>query len=693
MAKNYSITFKSLRAGTVYTLNIGGGTGDAVPLKGGAQPFVTQEDDSDDQFAPIRTQSGYLRIVDDGYAADGVTAFDWKDLVPDTDLSRPVTLTAVDAQGNDLGTLWQGFMQAQNFSGTLYGNPQEREYPVQCPLAALSASDVYGENRELKNFAYLIKQAFDNVTTAGIPIGRYIFQGGASAQEWLMKLIDWQNLVMGSDDGISSKYDNQRAIKDVCQFWGWCCRSNGQDIIFSCADDRTNMPNALILTQAQLDTLAGGTAAGTTTDVFFTSTTMSGDIFAGVSNDDLRVRGYSRAMVTADGNPADKSVIGFAPPPVEKTMKGLSSYTETDGDKIVYYTNDLTEFTYEYFNGSCRSGYATFNIADVRDSYTASSGSTADVIRIRKSWSSDAAAAYAQMETLFHHSFYDMGALVFYSDGGFTLKGEIWRKATKLEDQDNVGIGNKTMKMRLGIGTSRSSALWFNGTTWTSTETAITIAIGSTDGKFYVKTTSGTLAVVREVIPTNVIGLMGKLFVEFLGSDDVDETDGERSFDIKDFSIEFTRTTTTSAQAESIEFSANGIFGGARKYKVLERADSREYVTKNENKVRSEWNFDNIYASDNDMQNGYGVVLNPNGTQMGKQTYGSAQKFPEQHLCDRVAAYWATAKRELCLELRSDQIGNVTPRNIVTFDNDTFHPIAISREWRDDITNLTLLQL
>ena len=71
MAKNYSITFKSLRAGTVYTLNIGGGSGAAVPLKGGAQPFVTQEDDSDDQFAPIRTQSGYIRIIDDARDANG----------------------------------------------------------------------------------------------------------------------------------------------------------------------------------------------------------------------------------------------------------------------------------------------------------------------------------------------------------------------------------------------------------------------------------------------------------------------------------------------------------------------------------------------------------------------------------------------------------------------------------------------
>ena len=69
---------------------------------------------------PIRTQSGYLRIVDDGYAADGVTPFNWKDLIPATDISRPVTLTANGT------VIWQGFMQAQDFGSVLYGNPQER---------------------------------------------------------------------------------------------------------------------------------------------------------------------------------------------------------------------------------------------------------------------------------------------------------------------------------------------------------------------------------------------------------------------------------------------------------------------------------------------------------------------------------------------------------------------------------------
>ena len=71
MAKNYTVQFMSLRTAVVYTVSVGGGTGAAIHLKGGAQPFTTQEANDEDMFTPIRTQSGYLRIVDDGRDANG----------------------------------------------------------------------------------------------------------------------------------------------------------------------------------------------------------------------------------------------------------------------------------------------------------------------------------------------------------------------------------------------------------------------------------------------------------------------------------------------------------------------------------------------------------------------------------------------------------------------------------------------
>ena len=122
---HWQIPFKSLRTGILYTVNIyqNNYSGSPVILNGVANPFTTQEAD-DDAFALLRTQTGYLRIFDDGKAVsnNAEVAFNWKDLLPSTDTDRPVTLTHISGQSTVID--WQGFLQAQNFSGALYGNPQ-----------------------------------------------------------------------------------------------------------------------------------------------------------------------------------------------------------------------------------------------------------------------------------------------------------------------------------------------------------------------------------------------------------------------------------------------------------------------------------------------------------------------------------------------------------------------------------------
>ena len=153
---HWKIPFMSLRTGTLYTVNIWKDgalpSGYPLTLKGGAHPFVTQEDDNEDQFTPLRTQTGYLRIIDDGKAVNASNqsvAFSWKDLMPSTDTDRPVTLT--HQSGGATVVDWQGYMQAQTFTGELYDGVQEREFPIQCPLSALTASNVDDANRALQN--------------------------------------------------------------------------------------------------------------------------------------------------------------------------------------------------------------------------------------------------------------------------------------------------------------------------------------------------------------------------------------------------------------------------------------------------------------------------------------------------------------------------------------------------------------
>ena len=54
------------RTGTAFHLGIydkNSTSGEAVSLTGSSQPFTTNEEDDNDIYMPIRTQSGYIRFV------------------------------------------------------------------------------------------------------------------------------------------------------------------------------------------------------------------------------------------------------------------------------------------------------------------------------------------------------------------------------------------------------------------------------------------------------------------------------------------------------------------------------------------------------------------------------------------------------------------------------------------------------
>ena len=656
MAIHWKIPFKSLRSGTVYTVNIydDSYTGTAVVLKGGAQPFTTQEDTANDFFVPVRTQSGYLRIVDDGLDANG-NAWNWKTIIPETDTSRPVTLTNASNV-----VVWMGFMQAQDFGNVLYGNPQEREFPVQCPLTVTECTDINYQQTAIQNFAYLLKQIIDSIPSTCRPSNVYL-QGGTDAQAWLLKCIDWQNFVnKNADDSLSARFNMYQCLEDMCRFWGWTARVHGVDMFLSCADEGSSW---LKLTYAQLTTMAGGSSAGTTQT--FSTISMSGDIFASTHNDDYLQRGCRKATVTGNGNTANEDVLFAFPASVEKTMISGGNYR--DGD--VLYTQDITSFSSALMTGSCVSGKATFNKMLVGSdgsfgTQSPTSRQEYDVIKIKDDYSG---TALASMETVYQHSFYDNTV----PNGGFDYGGlymnfDIFRNGERYEDYDSGGVGRYHIKVRVGIGTSRANALWYNGSTWSSTASDITIRVGDE------KAPSNMLS-----INTNHANMKGILFVDFMGSNDIPAINGKRRFEIVNFKMEFQRRVYSWL------------------FNTETRADTREYTATNQNKMVDEMGVDCAFASENDLQFGYGVILNPDGTHMTGYNYNgsSTATHPEQHLADRIVNYWETSKRRLQVELRLNTITEPTPQNKVTIDSSTMYPISISHEWRDDVLILTLLEL
>jgi hypothetical protein len=694
MAIHWQIPFISLRTGIIYTINVYDASydDDPITLSGGGTPIVTQEDNDEDFFCNIRTQSGALRLLDTGKDANGnsLGADWWKMFVPDSDTDRPLTITHMEpnpdaeqeGEPEEIEvTDWQGFIQAQNAGFTLYGDPQEKEFPIQCALTVLEGSDIDYAHKEIENFAYILRECLNEIdklsggTVSGqsvtangaIHINSIYIQGGTDARIWLLKRVDRQNFVSKTEDGIEARYTLFEVLQDMCRYWGWTARTHRDTLYLTRADD-SDRTTFTVLTREQLATLAGGTDAGTT-DTFDTIA-LSGDLFVNMNNIDYRQRGHNKAMVKADCNAPQNDLIVEMDEQLKKLMaaQGWEGGAYTKDGVTITYTTDLLTFSLPFLAGSCRSGYAAFAIGTLTSTTNQSDGDM-NMVRIKKSFSTVNAAAYAQFTSVYHHCF---------ADGFLIMHAKTYRRTEIFEDAEtgiSSGIGRKHMYMKLGIGKTRATAVWYNGNTWSSTESAFKATIGNTGDNLYAKSISGNFR--RVSIPTP--DAEGLLFVELLGSDDLDKIDNERSFELDGFCIEYFKSVT----------------GVNRATEKPDLPNEMEYTSRNQNNVRSDWNADCIFASNKDSAYGYGLLINTDGTFVSEIAYNSVNYHPEQHLANRVTNYWNTARRMVDVEMRSDNadVQAIDPSKKVTLDSTTFYPIAISRDWRDDISEITMLEL
>ncbi len=680
MAKNYTLTFKSLRAGTVYTLYIGGGTGDAVALKPAGQPLTTQEDDDADEYLPIRRQTGYLRIVDDGTCADGTTPLDWKDLIPQTDTARPVKLSHMEDETEV--TDWVGFMQSQTFGGQLYNARQEREFPIQCPLSVTEGTDINHNQTAIQNFAYLLKQVIDSIPAAARPT-EVMVQGGELARTMLLKMIDWQNFATeGDNDTMEARYSMYECLEDMCRFWGWTARVYRQTLYLTCADD-ANMFYFLQLSATDLATMAAGGSAGTLTQQTYLGGALNTG-FGSMDNDDEVMRGYNRAEVQADINAADDNIINTDTDLMYRllTKNGYQNLTE-DAHGASRYTVDQLTLAHPTLTFSCTEGNATLNFAQLYDKDN-SQKAEVKMIRILKSYNAVTPTVHASVALKYDHV---------YSKNWLELHADIYRKYAKLDTSGDAVQGTNKMYVRIGIAKNGYQTMWLQSDgTWANTNTAIQMSIGNEDDRlwFYNPNPVNEPAYVerREVAD----GLSGTLFIEFMGSADLPEVDGERSFDIASLRVVMYHGDIAAYAYQ------NHYWWKFENDENVKRTVT--YKAKNQNAVDELFNADCIFASDNHTVFGFGLLSNPDRTYFKGMQYEehAALVFPEQHLANRVADYWETSRRLLSIDLRCDVYigvwtGDLTPRYKVTIDGTLCHIIAISRNWRDDVVRYTLLEM
>lgn len=676
---NYTITFVSLRAGTVYTLSIGGGTGTAIPLKGAAQPFTTQEDDTDDMFTPVRTQSGYIRIVDDGKDANG-NSFDWRDLIPATGTSRPVVLSHVEG-GNTIVD-WMGYIQPQNFSGVLYGGTQEREFPVYCGLSGLqnvTLADM-GTASAPVSFAFTLYRMFYQLPS--IQFTTFAVQGGDDAREWLMKKMDWRNFY--NADGTPS-YNAAQIFEEICKFWGWTARTDGQTVYLTCMDDETEQ-NWLMLDISELQSL---TASSGTVDQPASSIQLTGDIFVSTDNDETVEQGVKSAVVKSDVNKAD-AIIKFAPKDLEDYMGDPSIWVADQDTPGMGYYRTATKYSLDGQTMKAMpytSSVGGFERRTIFSSADSENSSKVDSILIRR----EPVTINDQMVPIIY---IETKNVMTFSQGSLAITAQLFNGAKSLDLEDKI------VWARLGIGMSRETAKWFylnnsnqhssyydiaSGWDTTPQPFALYANNGQLNGAFIWGVGSGIFSAYLCKFPLIPVAaaLYGYLYLDILGMPDVS------SFEIANLEVTFSRVQTflPTRSDQPRPRTVNG-----------DSDTEHEFVSTGDTGAGSTWNADLIFASDYGiMEYGYGLLMNANGSFMETVPYNddTDYEFAEQHLANRVATYWQTSRRRMTLQLNAadGDVADVSPLTNVTVDGGIYYPVSISRNWWDDVKSLTLMEI
>ena len=229
------------RLGTAYRVDIydEGYTGTPVQLTAGPTPFVTDEDDSDDFFHPVRSQSGTLQVCT--LKPDG-TYITLDELLPANNIARPIKLWRI-LGGGAAGVLeWQGFLSCEAYDQDYTGIPQILDLPVISVIEAMASVEVQLD--ESKAFLSILGHICNAMKAIETESGmRYLWGSMYLSQycrsEMLAKYF-YNNVYFSTEEQISGdnivvevhSISGKDILSQVAQFFGGCWREKGKDLYF-----------------------------------------------------------------------------------------------------------------------------------------------------------------------------------------------------------------------------------------------------------------------------------------------------------------------------------------------------------------------------------------------------------------------------------------------------------------------------
>lgn len=271
-------------------LTIGDGQNGTSQFDAGAEPFVTDVQDDDDIFTPVRSGSGYLRVVVD--EADDVSG-----LVGSSPLERPVVLTVGGV------TRWKGFLSCESFTQAWDKGPLELELPVLSGLGVLGglypSSDL--EDLGYINFAQFLCDM--NAALGGI-YANFYFSAVSEPQSTLKYQFRMANYATAVEKNTRHEVATYGEIlEDVCKLFGWCAVEYADSLVLLTADvPETDM---IRFTASQLEEFAAGSTSSPTSAIPYASA--EAEIF-GAGHNRSFLAGKKRVEVSGDLNEIEETI-------------------------------------------------------------------------------------------------------------------------------------------------------------------------------------------------------------------------------------------------------------------------------------------------------------------------------------------------------------------------------------------------
>lgn len=198
-----------------------------IQLIAGESPLEINENDSDDFFTPVRTQTGSMSVCTK--LTDGNT-LDLDDILPANNLTTPVRVQ--EFTNNSWINIWQGYLNSEIYNQAYTELPEFISLPIISLLEAWKS--VYITTNTIESIGELLGDLL--IKTPGIGFQYVIVPEDYAI---LSKLINSSIFISKKEyqTGESTIYELQGnsaydILSAICTFMGWTARENGETLYF-----------------------------------------------------------------------------------------------------------------------------------------------------------------------------------------------------------------------------------------------------------------------------------------------------------------------------------------------------------------------------------------------------------------------------------------------------------------------------